>query len=298
MLTPDASPLSALRAAVPYLRRFQGRTFVLKAGGEAFGEGPGTRKLVEQVGILHRLGIRCVLVHGGGKEITGLAERLGLEAQFVDGRRVTDGATRDVAVMVLNGAVNTRVVAACRETQVPGVGISGVDAGVLQAKRRPPTESREGDAVDYGYVGDVTGSDPTVPRLLIEGGYVPIISPLAADEDGTVLNVNADVAAAHLAVALGAEKLIVLTGARGILKDKDDPASLVSFTDLEGLKKLDAEGSLAAGMMPKAAAIRTAIEGGVPRVHVIGYSLEDSLLTEVFTNEGSGTMVVADASTV
>jgi acetylglutamate kinase len=247
------------------------------------------------VGILHRLGIRCVVVHGGGKEITGVAERLGFQPQFVDGRRVTDGATRDVAVMVLNGAVNTRVVAACREALVPAVGISGVDAGVLHARRRPPTECRQGNAVDYGYVGDVTGSDSTVPKLLIEGGYVPIISPLAADDDGTILNVNADVAAAHLAVALGAEKLIVLTGARGILRDKDDPASLVSFTDLDGLKGLDAEGALAEGMMPKAAAIRTAIEGGVPRVHVIGYSLEDSLLTEVFTNEGSGTMVVADS---
>lgn len=294
MHSTDASPLSALRAAVPYLRRFQGRTFVLKAGGDAFGEGPGTRKIVEQVGILHRLGIHCVLVHGGGREITGLSERLGHEAQFVDGRRVTDGPTRDVAVMVLNGAVNTRVVATCREVMLPAVGISGVDAGVLQAKKRPAGESRQGVPVDYGFVGDVVGSDPTVPRLLIQGGYVPVVSPLAADEEGMILNVNADVAAAHLAVALGAEKLIVLTGARGILRDKDDPGSLVSFTDLEGLEKLDGEGALADGMMPKAAAIRTAIEGGVPRVHVIGYGLEDSLLTEIFTNEGSGTMVVAD----
>jgi len=276
---------------------YQGKTFVIKGGGDAFKDQETTRALVEQVGVLHRLGIHVVLVHGGGPQASELAEELGVEVTFVEGRRVTDERMLDTATMVLNGTLNTRILAACRELQVPATGLSGVDAGLIQARKRPPKKVGDGsETVDYGLVGDIAAVDTGVLRATLEGGFVPVVSPLSADDEGTVLNVNADVVAARLARELGAEKLILLTGARGVLADAEDPASLVSYTDADGLDRLEEAGAFQAGMLPKATAIRDALIGGVPRVHVISHSYPDSLLIEVFTNEGSGTMVVRDRS--
>jgi len=291
----ESSPVAALKGAVPYLRRFQGSTFVLKVGGAAFLDAHSTEAIAAQVGVLHRLGIHVALVHGGGPQISAMAEELGLEPTFVEGRRVTCEDTREITTMVLCGTIRTRVLAAFRRLEVPAVGFSGVDGGLIKAVRRPPAETREQGTVDYGYVGDVVDVDPTALRLLLEAGFVPVVSPVSADDDGQVLNVNADTVAARLAVALGARKLVLMTGARGILRDPADESSLVSYTDLAGLDALEAEGILDAGMLPKAAGMRLAIQGGVPRVHVISASLPDSLLIETFTNEGSGTMVVARA---
>jgi acetylglutamate kinase len=195
--------------------------------------------------------------------------------------------------MVLNGAVNTHLLAVCRSVGLPAVGVSGVDAGLIQARKRPPVRVG-GEMVDYGFVGDVEGVDPKVLTDLMDAGYVPVVSPLSAAADGTVLNINADTIASALAVALQAEKLLFLTGAPGILERADDPGSLVSYTDLAGLRRLKDEGGLLRGMLPKTSAIEAAIQGGVRRVHILSHDLPDGLLAEVFTNEGVGTLVVED----
>jgi acetylglutamate kinase len=284
---------TALKHAVPYIRIFKGKTFVLKAGGGALEREATARALVEQVDVLHQVGIRVVLVHGGGTQSTDLARALGAEARFVEGRRVTDEKALEVAAMVLNGAVNTQLLAVCRQVGVPAVGVSGVDAGLIQARKRPPV--RVGDElVDYGFVGDIAAVDPKVLISLLDAGYVPVVSPLSAADDGTLLNINADTVASALAVALKAEKLLFLTGAAGILERADDPGSLVSYTDLAGLRRLRDEGGLVRGMLPKTSAIEAAIYGGVRRVHILSHDLPDGLLAEVFTNEGVGTLVVED----
>ena len=286
--------VSALKHAAPYIRLFKRKTFVLKAGGEVFADPAQTRALMEQVGILHQVGIRVVLVHGGGPQSTKLAADLGLDTTFVDGRRVTDGASLDVAMMVLNGQINTRILAACRDLEIPAVGISGVDAGLIQAHRRPPVQ-REGDeAVDYGFVGDIDSVEADVLQKQLDNGLMPVVSPLSCDESGTLLNINADTVAAAIAAELDAEKLILVTGAAGILEDRDDPQSLISYIDRKALDKLRDSGKLADGMLPKAAAIDAALANGVSRVHIISWKLPDSLLLEVFTNEGTGTLVVND----
>lgn len=283
--------IAALRHAVPYLRLFRGKTFVIKAGGDAFAEEGRARALLEQVEMLHQLSIKIVLVHGGGPQTTALAAALGGEARFVAGRRVTDEKALAASVMMLNGAVNTRLLALCRELKLPAVGLSGVDGGLIRAARRPPVEV-DGELVDYGLVGDVTGVDATLLTPLLAQGFVPVVSPLSASDDGTLLNVNADTVASALAVALGAEKLILVTGAPGILANPADPATLVSYTDLEGLAELSRAGALTGGMRPKAEAIEKALRGGVRRAHVIAHGIADSLLVELFTNEGCGTLIV------
>jgi acetylglutamate kinase len=286
--------VSALKHAAPYIRLFKGKVFVLKAGGEIFVDKAQTNALMEQVGILHQVGIRVVLIHGGGPQSTELATALGLDTTFVDGRRVTDGDSLDVATMVLNGQINTRALAACRDLQIPAVGISGVDAGLIRAHRRPPVERKGEDAVDYGFVGDIDAVEADILVKQLDNGLMPVVSPLSCDESGTVLNINADTVAAAIAAELNAEKMILLTGAAGVLEDVNDPQSLISYIDRAALDKLRDDGKLADGMLPKAAAIDAALANGVNRVHVISHKLPDSLLLEVFTNEGTGTLVVND----
>jgi len=286
--------VSALKHAAPYIRLYKGKVFVIKAGGEVFADAEKSRAFIEQVGILYQVGIRVVLVHGGGPQSTQLAAALGLETTFIDGRRVTDGESLDVAAMVLNGQINTRILATCRDLQIPAVGISGIDAGLIRAHRRPPVE-REGKAtIDYGFVGDIDSVDADILRKQLDNGLMPVVSPLSCDESGTILNINADTVAAAIAAELDADKLILATGAAGILEDVSDPTSLISYIDRAALRKLQESGSLADGMLPKAAAIESAIANGVQRVHVISSKVPDSILLEVFTNEGTGTLVVDD----
>jgi acetylglutamate kinase len=286
--------VTALKHAAPYIRMYKGKVFVLKAGGEAFDSPEATRRLVEQIGILHQVGIRVVLIHGGGPQSTALAGRLDIDAHFVDGRRVTDAGALNVMTMVLNGQINTAIVAACQAAGVPAVGLSGVDAGLVKATKRPPVTRDGGETVDYGFVGDIDSIDSTVLDNLLDDNLVPIVSPLSADAAGTLLNINADTVAAAIAGELNAEKLILATGAPGILENLEDPRSLISYVDSAGLGKLRSEGKLSNGMLPKVAAIERAIAAGVKRVHVISYAQPDGLLLEVFTNEGTGTLVVAD----
>ena len=286
--------VSALKHAAPYIRLFKRKIFVIKAGGEIFADAAQTNAFMEQVGILHQVGIKVVLIHGGGPQSTKLAAALGLDTRFVDGRRVTDGESLEVATMVLNGQINTRILAACRDLEIPAVGMSGVDASLIRARRRPPVERKGEATVDYGFVGDIEGVEADVLSKQLDNDLMPVISPISCDESGTILNINADTVAAAIAVELGAEKLILATGAAGILEDVGDPQSLISYIDRAALQKLEETGSLADGMLPKAAAIDAALSNGVRRVHVISYKLPDSLLLEVFTNEGTGTLVVDD----
>ena len=284
--------VSALKHAAPYIRLFKGKVFVLKAGGEVFADPAQTKALMEQVGILYQVGVRIVLVHGGGPQSTQLATALGMDTTFVDGRRVTDSDSVEVATMVLNGQINTRVMAACRDLQIPAVGISGIDAGLIRAHKRPVVE-REGESpIDYGFVGDIDAVDADILRNQLDNGIMPVVSPLSCDESGTILNINADTVAAAIAAELNAEKLILATAAAGVLEDVKDPRSLISYIDRAALDKLRDDGKLADGMLPKAAAIDSALANGVKRVHVISYKMTDSLLLEVFTNEGTGTLVV------
>ncbi len=286
--------VSALKHAAPYIRLYKGKVFVIKVGGEVFADQELATALIEQVGILHQVGIRTVLIHGGGPQSTQLATDLGLDTQFVEGRRVTDSESLNVATMILNGQINTRILATCRDLQIPAVGISGVDAGLIRAHKRPPVEGKDGEAVDYGFVGDIDSVEADILQKQLDNGLMPVVSPLSCDESGTLLNINADTVAAAIAAELDAEKLILVTGATGILEDVSDPSSLISYIDRKHLKELKEKGILADGMLPKAAAIDAAIKDGVSRVHVISYKLADSILLEVFTNEGTGTLVVDD----
>jgi acetylglutamate kinase len=215
---------------------------------------------------------------------------------MVNGRRVTDQKTIDVTSMVLNGLINTRILAICRELGIEAIGLSGVDAGLIRAHKRAPAPVAEGsgETVDYGFVGDIDSVNAAVLERLLEIGLMPVVSPLSADSDGVLLNINADTVAAAIGGALSAEKLVLCTGAPGILEQVQDPSTVISYTDIQGLKRLRDEGRLKDGMLPKAAAIESAIRGGVRRVHVITYKSTDSLLAEIFTNEGTGTLVVAD----
>jgi acetylglutamate kinase len=307
MNRPDPSiAVRALKSAAPYIRMYKGKIFVIKAGGAVFADEASTRGLIEQVAILHQVGIKVVLIHGGGPQLDEVQRALGIEPHMVDGRRVTDVKSIEVTAMVLNGLINTRILGICRELNIEAVGISGVDAGLIRAHKRPPVTlpkraadagaatGAAAEAVDYGFVGDIDAVNTTVIDKLLDSGLMPVVSPLSADARGILLNINADTVAAAIGGALSAEKLVLCTGAPGILERFDDPTSVISYTDVKGLKSLRDQGSLLDGMLPKAAAIENAIRGGVRRVHVITYKSPDSLLAEVFTNEGTGTLVVAD----
>jgi acetylglutamate kinase len=307
MNRPDPSiAVRALKSAAPYIRMYKGKIFVIKAGGAVFADEASTRVLIEQVAILHQVGIKVVLIHGGGPQLDEVQRALGIEPRMVEGRRVTDVKSIEVTAMVLNGLINTRILGICRALNIEAVGISGVDAGLIRAHKRPPVILPNGsadagaatgaaaEAVDYGFVGDIDAVNTTVIDKLLDSGLMPVVSPLSADARGVLLNINADTVAAAIGGALSAEKLVLCTGAPGILERFDDPTSVISYTDVKGLQGLRDRGSLHGGMLPKAAAIETAIRGGVRRVHVITHKSPDSLLAEVFTNEGTGTLVVAD----
>lgn len=296
MHRPDPSAaIRSLRSAAPYIRMYKGKTFVVKAGGGVFADAAAVRGLIEQIAILHYFGVRVVFVHGGGPQLTEITEKLGVPTRMVQGRRVTDQGAIDATSMVLNGLINTQLLSYCREMNIDAVGVSGVDAGLVRAHKRGPVKV-DGETVDYGFVGDIDAIDTTVLNKLLDNGLMPIVSPLSADENGLLLNINGDTVAAAIGAALGAEKLMLCTGAPGILSDVNDPTSIISFTDLAGLRKLRDDKKIVDGMLPKAKAIEDAIKGGVRRVHVMSYKSPEGILAEVFTNEGAGTLIVADVN--
>ncbi len=289
----ENSPVQALRHALPYLEHYRGKLFVIKCGGEALEHTAHLASLVEQIAVLHQLGIKIILVHGGGAQATDLAKKLGYEPKFVDGRRITTPETLETTIMAINGAAQATILAACRKQNLTAVGLSGIDSGIIQASKRPPVKTSEG-TTDFGQVGDIQGVNKTPIENLLQADTIPIVSPISADNDGQILNINADDVAAQIATHLGATKLILITSPRGILSDPSDANSLISQLTLTDLESLQTDGTISTGMLPKSKAIRTALESGVERVHVISYQFPDSLLTEVFTNEGCGTLILND----
>ncbi len=292
-----------LKQALPYLRRHKGETFVVKLGGELAANADALTSLAEDLSLLTHVGIRIVIVHGGGPQASELSRRLGMEPTMVEGRRVTDADTLDIAKMVFAGKINVDILSALRVQGVRAVGLSGVDADILHAVRRRPTEvtdtvTGEKRMVDYGFVGDVTDVDSTVLRLLSDNGYVPVLSSLCSDADGNILNINADTVASILARDLRAAKLISLTSVPGVLRDKDDPESLVPVLTAAQVAEGLADGTIAAGMRPKVQALVDAVRGGVERGHVLSGLDSGALLLELFTTEGCGTLVVADDAAV
>lgn len=289
--------IAGLKGALQYVRAYRDRTFVVKVGGEVLGDVAALDRAAAQLALLSSLGIRVVVVHGGGPQATALGQRLGVETRVVAGRRVTDDATLEVVTMAYGGTLNVEVLSAFRRHHVQAVGLSGVDADLITARRRPPVEVLDDDGtretVDYGHVGDIEGVDPRVLNTLLDARFVPVVASLAADGLGNVYNVNADTVAAALAVSLGALKLIVLTGAPGVLRDASDPTTIVSFADPDELRALMASGALSGGMRPKVEACIRAATQGVERTHIIDGRTPDSILFEVFTGAGCGTMIVA-----
>lgn len=288
--------LAGLKGALGYVRAYRGKTFVVKIGGEVLGDGRARDALAAQIGLLHSLGIRCVLVHGGGSQATALGRRLGVEPTIVAGRRVTDDAQLEIAKMAFAGAVKVDLLAALRHNHVAAVGLTGVDADLLTATRRPPQMVRGDDGrsclVDFGHVGDIERVDVSVLLTLLLAGFVPVVSSLAGDAEGNVYNVNADTVAEKIAIALKATKLLVLTGAPGVLRDATDPTTVVSFADALDLETLVMSGAISGGMRPKVEACVRAAEGGVERTHILDGRAADALLLEVFTGAGCGTMIV------
>ena len=279
--------------AAPHIRLHRGKTFVLKAGGNTLTKPSNVRAFARQVALVHALGAHVVVVHGGGPQTDVVQRMLGESPRMVDGRRVTSQVALRALRMATAGELAGEVVAALAAESTPAVGVSGVSAGLLVAKRRAPRETSEG-LVDFGEVGDLVSVDPAPLTALLAAGFVPVVCPPAGDDAGGFLNVNADLAAAALANALGATKLVLLTGARGVLRDPADRNSLVSALSLAELDGLEKSGAIVGGMKVKAAAIRAALAGGVERVHVVSGDEDDALIEELYTTQGAGTLVTRE----
>ena len=289
--------LNALRVAAPYIRAYKGGVFVVKLGGNLCEPGRVLDDLIDQLSLLAQLGIKLVVVHGGGRQATALGERLNVKPDIFAGRRITNDATLEIVKMTLGGLVNTDVVAAFRQAGVRAVGLSGVDADLITARRRPvqslrdPSNGQTRD-VDFGHVGDVERVDVSVLTHLLARDFVPVVCSLAADEAGRVLNINADTVATRIAIALCAAKYFLLTDVDGVMRDPRDPRTLLPYLDLQQLEELVRSGVVDGGMLPKLAACADAVRGGVPRVHIVNGTTSDALLGEIFTNEGCGTLLV------
>jgi acetylglutamate kinase len=295
-LSPN--PYAALKEASQYVRLFRGKTFVVKVGGEVLTEPKIRKALCEQLALLWSFSIRVVLVHGGGAELDAVCEAMQIPVQKVAGRRVTSPEVLDAAKMVFAGQVHMDLLAELQAAGVPAVGLTGLDAGLVKAHKRPPVSvvpdgATEPQLVDFGLVGDIDAVDPRVLSHLLEGGFMPVVAPLSGGEDGAIYNTNADTIAASLASALGAEKLFFLLSVPGLLGDVSKSSSLIPHATLEELAGFEAEGIISGGMRPKLAAVKTALQNGLHSAHLVSGLAPDALLAEIFTNEGSGTMIVA-----
>lgn len=277
--------------ALPYIRQFYGKLFVIKYGGKAMIDEELKRSVVKNIVLLRYVGIVPIVVHGGGPEITELMQRLGKEPKFVRGLRVTDAETAEIAEMVLAGKINKELVDLINRSGSLAVGLNGKDANLLRASKIPPERT---GGVDLGFVGEVEEVNPSVLHLLSSAGYIPVVSSTSADEEGNTLNLNADHVAGKIAAALKSTKLIFLTDVDGIYRDPNDPSTLISVLKASEAKELLQKGVIERGMIPKVEACLEALANGVPQTHIINGSIPHALLMEVFTDKGIGTMIVAD----
>ena len=281
----EATRVRVLSEALPYIQQFAGRTVVVKYGGAAMKDSSLKDKVIRDVVFMACVGLRPIVVHGGGPEINTWLDKLGIEPQFKNGLRVTDAATMDVVEMVLVGRVNKELVALINQAGGSAVGLCGMDANLIKA--------RPVDAVDVGFVGEVTSVDIRILESLVKDGHIPVVSSVAADETGQTYNINADTVAGEIAAALGAEKMILLTDTAGILRDYKDMATLIPKVDIQEARKLIEEGIVSGGMIPKVNCCVRSLAQGVRAAHIIDGRIPHALLLEIFTDAGIGSMIVA-----
>jgi acetylglutamate kinase len=290
--------LDLLREALPYIQRFKGKTFVVKFSGKVTEDHDRLISLCEELALIHQVGIRTCVIHGGGKQLTDLAAKMGVEQTIIEGRRVTDDDTLEMAKMIFAGKINTDILAALRHRGVEAVGLSGVDGNIVHAERRPPRQvvdqaTGESAQVDFGHVGDIIQIDSRLLTVLLDHGYLPVISSLGADAEGKVFNINADTVASEIAIQLQAEKLVLLSDVDGIYLRPDQPETRLSRLTAAEAKALIENGSATGGMIPKLQNIVEILDRGVKSAHIINGNSRNTLLAEVFTNEGTGTMISA-----
>ena len=278
----NAERAQILTQALPYIRRYNGKIVVVKYGGNAMVNAMLKHQVMEDIVLLSLIGVKTVLVHGGGPEISETMQRLGKKAEFVDGLRVTDQETVDIVQMVLAGKINKTLVNLLQMNGGKAMGISGMDGRLIEARIKDER---------LGYVGDVVHVNIEPVTDLLEKGYIPVISTIGCDRDGNTYNINGDTAAAHIAGALGAERLIMLTDIAGILRDRDDPASLIPAITIDEARQLRADGVISGGMIPKVECCIDAIHRGVKNAIIMDGRIPHSILMEILTDEGAGTMV-------
>lgn len=284
----EATRVRVLSEALPYIQQFAGRTVVVKYGGAAMKDASLKEKVIRDIVFLSCVGVKPVVVHGGGPEINSWLTKLNIEPQFRDGLRVTDASTMDVVEMVLVGRVNKEIVSLISQAGGAAVGLCGKDGNLIRARQ----QGRE----DIGFVGEVSTINISVLEPLLDAGYIPIVSSVAADETGQAYNINADTVAGEVAAALGAEKLILLTDTAGILEDYRDPSTLIAKVDLQQARELIGRGVVSGGMIPKVTCCVRSLAQGVRAAHIIDGRVPHALLLEIFTNSGIGSMIVASDS--
>ena len=278
----NAERAEVLTQALPYIKRYVGKTVVVKYGGNAMTNPDLKQQVMDDIVLLWLIGVKVVLIHGGGPEISGMMDKLGKKPEFVDGLRVTDKETVDIVQMVLAGKVNKTLVTLLEKRGGKAIGLCGMDGNLIEARMKDEK---------LGYVGEVTKINISPVTDILEKGYIPVISTLGCDADGNAYNINADTAAAHIAGALGAERFILMTDIAGILRDKDDPSTLIPEITIPQARTLKQEGVISAGMIPKVQCCVTAIESGVRYVVIMDGRVPHSILMELLTNEGAGTLV-------
>ncbi|MGF1676059.1 MAG: acetylglutamate kinase [Rivularia sp. (in: cyanobacteria)] len=279
-----ATRVKVLSEALPYIQEFAGRTVVVKYGGAAMKDSSLKDKVIRDVVFLSCVGLRPILVHGGGPEINTWLEKIGIEPQFKDGLRVTDAPTMDVVEMVLVGRVNKEIVALINQAGGKAVGLCGKDGNLIKARH----QGEDG----IGFVGEVSSVNTEILKTLAENGYIPVVSSVAADDTGQAYNINADTVAGEIAAALGAEKLILLTDTRGILENYQDPSTLIAKVDIKEARDLISKGIVAGGMIPKVTCCVRSLAQGVRAAHIIDGRIPHALLLEIFTDGGIGTMIL------
>lgn len=288
-------PIPATRAetiidALPYIRAFQGKTVVVKYGGNAMLDPALTTAVIQDVILMGLVGMRPVVVHGGGPQIDEAMKTSGLKPTFIQGLRITDADTMRIVERVLVGEINQGIVALIGRLGGAAIGLSGKDGGLIRARKAPPRKLADGQLVDLGLVGEVAGVDPRPIRTIQEAGYIPVVAPTAGDEGGATFNINADVVAGEIAAALTAEKLVILTDTDGIL---DRQGTLVSTATRKEVERLMADGTITKGMLPKVGACLTALAAGVRKSHIINGTRRHALIEELLTPDGIGTEIVA-----